>query len=41
VLGMALAKDLKAIFPAAFIPAAVGNGSDPAKGLDPAAFPVA
>lgn len=40
VLGMALAKDLKAIFPTAFIPATVGAG-EPGKGLDPGAFPVA
>jgi rubrerythrin len=42
VLGSALGKDLKAMFPTdAFITATVGDGSDPTKGLDPAAFPVA
>lgn len=41
VLGAALGKELAGMFPTgAFIPAQVGDGSDPNQGLDPAQFPV-
>lgn len=39
VLGLALGKDVAAVFPTgAFEAAALGDGSDPLKGLDPAVF---
>jgi hypothetical protein len=39
VLGLALGKDVTAVFPTgAFESAALGDGSDPLKGLDPAVF---
>lgn len=39
VLGLALGKDVTAVFPTgAFEAAALGDGSDPLKGLDPAVF---
>lgn len=42
VLGVALGKDFDDLFPTgAFVAAAVGDGRDIEKGLDPAAFPVA
>gem|GEM_PF-6513314 len=39
VLGLALGKDVTAVFPTgAFESASLGDGSDPLKGLDPAVF---
>jgi len=41
VLGLALGKDVTAVFPTgAFESASLGDGSDPLKGLDPAVFAI-